>query len=271
MLMTPNRVRALIVLPVAFAVCAFSDRSLQQQPTSDSALLVAIGAEPYTLTSEPDGVWFDINGDGIPDHVAWTKAGSDVAFLALDRNGDGVINDGTELFGNAMVPGVGNGFAALEALSKVQNGILSADNAPEFFKKLLLWTDRNHDGVSQPDEIEPFSKYFVGIGLGYGGSNRRDGFGNVYRWSGFVLAKGAKPLRDYVFEDYKAHTKTIYDVRFAIRQYRLPADAGEHAILPHLLATELGACALRTEPACGVTEPAAHHYRALSPFAAALD
>jgi hypothetical protein len=190
---------------------------MDPSPTRVSAVLVALDARPYELTSAADGVWFDINGDGTPDHLAWTQADSDLAFLAMDRNGNGIIDDGTELLSSVTDPGSHNGFAALAALSKVKTGMLTADNGGAFFQKLLLWTDRNHDGVSQPDELEPFSKYFDAVGLGYGGLNRRDGNGNLYRFSGWVLAKGTKPLRDYLQSDYQAHQKTVYDVVLAVK------------------------------------------------------
>ena len=59
-----------------------------------------LGRDGYHLTSAEDGVLFDLNGDGIPERVAWTRPDSDDAFLALDRNNNGRIDDGSELFGN---------------------------------------------------------------------------------------------------------------------------------------------------------------------------
>jgi hypothetical protein len=66
-------------------------------------------------------VRFDLDADGIPEQVAWTRPDSEDAFLALDRNGNGLIDDGTELFDNHTparpdLPGIttANGFEALK-------------------------------------------------------------------------------------------------------------------------------------------------------------
>src|ERR1051325_10986387 len=69
---------------------------------------------PYNavITSEEDGVLFDLNGDGQPEATAWTRAGGNEAFLFLDRNGNGVVDDGTELFGSSFGD---NGFVQLAA------------------------------------------------------------------------------------------------------------------------------------------------------------
>ena len=73
---------------------------------------------------------FDVDADGDLDEVAWTEAGTDVAFLALDRDGDGRISSGQELIGDRTVPGARNGVRALtelaaqpEPLSTVHSGI----------------------------------------------------------------------------------------------------------------------------------------------------
>ncbi|MGB4302358.1 MAG: hypothetical protein WBJ34_00965, partial [Syntrophomonadaceae bacterium] len=75
---------------------------------------------------------FDLDCDGKPDQISFVRPGS--GFLALDRNGDGVINDGSELFG----PQTGNGFLELAAYDEDGNGWI--DEADEIFDCLRIWT-----------------------------------------------------------------------------------------------------------------------------------
>jgi hypothetical protein len=75
---------------------------------------------------------FDLNLDGKSDSFNFVGSGS--GFLALDKNGDGKINDGSELFG----PTKGNGFNELKAYDSDNNGWI--DENDEVFKKLLIWT-----------------------------------------------------------------------------------------------------------------------------------
>lgn len=79
---------------------------------------------------------FDIDGDGQEDEVSRLMSGS--GFLALDKNGDGMVNDGTELFGTAS----GNGFADLAAYDADGNGFI--DEGDEIWNQLKIWvTDEN--------------------------------------------------------------------------------------------------------------------------------
>jgi hypothetical protein len=75
--------------------------------------------------------------------------------------------------GSVTVAGASNGFAALIKLSDGTHADITADDA--LFAKLLLWTDTNHNGVSEPSELRPFGDVCDAIALSYHRSNRRDG------------------------------------------------------------------------------------------------
>jgi hypothetical protein len=153
---------------------------------SGSPIVIATGkARNYKLTGAGAGVLFDLDGNGTAEQIAWTEADSEVAFLALDRNGNGQIDNGRELFGNFTVEGKGNGFEALRALAGgAEQG--SVSDADPVFRSLLLWHDRNHNGVSESGELAPAADTLEAIGLGYTLANRRDGNGNTYRFEGWA-------------------------------------------------------------------------------------
>lgn len=83
---------------------------------------------------------FDLDVDGELDSISFTGAGS--GFLALDKNGDGTINDGSELFGTES----GNGFADLEQYDADSNGWI--DENDDIFSRLKVWT-KTADGTDQ--------------------------------------------------------------------------------------------------------------------------
>jgi len=148
------------------------------------------------LTDVAGGVKFDIVANGTPINVAWTRADSNDAFLALDRNHNGLIDSGAELFGNftSQAPsakrGGANGFLALQVFDDPANGgngdgQITDDDA--IWPALRLWVDANHDGVSQADELRSLADNGVrAISLHYVQQKTIDEFGNLYRFRSLV-------------------------------------------------------------------------------------
>jgi len=166
-------------------------------PCYASPILVDVAGDGFSLTGLQDGVDFDFNGDGYAHKVSWTAPGTDDAWLALDRNADGRITLGAELFGDYTPQPASdrpNGFLALAEFDKPLdggNGDGAIDESDEVFRRLRLWQDRNGDGVSQPDELHTL--YGLGlrkIELNYRESRRTDDHGNRFRYRAKVWRHG---------------------------------------------------------------------------------
>jgi hypothetical protein len=146
------------------------------------------------LTGLDDPVQFDLDSDGHPETISWTEGSFAGGFLALDRNENGTIDDGKELFGakTYQLPAQDepNGFLALAVYDAPEtggnrDGWISASD--EIFSELLLWIDANHDGVSQTSELQGLAAHGVqAIELDYVTSGRRDRHGNLLRWTSRV-------------------------------------------------------------------------------------
>jgi hypothetical protein len=144
----------------------------------------------YELTNSADGVSFDLDSNGVAEQVSWTRGDSDDAFLVWDRNGNGLIDDGAELFGNFTPLHDGtradNGFDVLIDLDgggDASDGVIDARDT--IFGQLRLWTDRNHNGISDVGELTALPDTGVhAIRLWYKNSGRTDGNGNRYRYVG---------------------------------------------------------------------------------------
>lgn len=147
-------------------------------------ILVDMDRGGFDLTPWALGVLFDINRDGERELVSWTNTGSGDAWLALDRNENGLVDDGGELFGNFTdqpASDTPNGYSALALFDDDRDDRITP--ADSVFSKLLLWSDRNHDGVSQAAELMTLSQAEIDwIGLDFVESRARDPHGNEIRY-----------------------------------------------------------------------------------------
>lgn len=157
--------------------------------TPSTPIIVDLSGDGFRLTDARGGVDFDINNDGQAGRLAWTAAGADDAFLALDRNGNGSIDGGAELFGNFTPQPDSdepNGFIALAEFDRLEHGgdgdgVISVNDT--VFAALRLWRDGNHNGVSEPGELRGLGDSSVSsIELKYRTAKKQDAFGNIFRY-----------------------------------------------------------------------------------------
>ena len=181
-------------------------------------LVLDLDGDGFESTALSQGVLFDANGDGIRTGTAWFKA--DEGIVALDRNGNGVIDSGLELFGDETLLADGrpapHGFAALAELdtghvdpnapvpgTRVGAGDGVIDAQDEGFANLRVWRDLNQDGVSQSAELQTLAESGVAsiraasqsVGIDYGDARLvQDGLftradGSQGQAGSFVLAQ----------------------------------------------------------------------------------
>jgi hypothetical protein len=176
---------------------------------NQSPIVVDVAGGGYKLTDVTDGVVFDLTGHG-PQKISWTDPRKGNAWLVHDRNHNGVIDNGSELFGSYTPQphsedGPPNGFRALAVHDQPENGGNGngrIDAGDRVYANLRLWIDGNQNGVSEPAELHPLEEFtIVAIDLAYRLSERRDRYGNRFRYRGDIIER-----------DGARHGRTIWDV-----------------------------------------------------------
>lgn len=150
------------------------EKAGQAQPPRDP-LIIDLGEKGIILHNIENGVNFDLDNNGFAEKTAWI--GTEDGFLALDRNGNGNIDSGGELFGDQVILKDGSksksGFDALKELDSNENSWIDMEDAG--FSELLVWIDANHNGKSEKNELHTLDELGVtAIGLAHKETNMVD-------------------------------------------------------------------------------------------------
>ncbi|MEN6328442.1 MAG: calcium-binding protein [Syntrophomonas sp.] len=150
----------------------FEDAEHISPPRIDP-LVLDLDGDGIETTHVANGTYFDIDNNGFTERTAWL-AGDD-GFLVLDRNGDGVINNGSELFGDRTLLEDGtiaaNGFQALADFDDNNDGKIDVNDA--IFGDLRIWKDRG-GGSSDSSELFTLEQLDIkSLGLNYADKNQQ--------------------------------------------------------------------------------------------------
>jgi hypothetical protein len=175
-----------------------------------SPVIINLEKGSYRLTGSDAPVVFDIAGNGHPHPMGWTAAEAEEAFLWLDRNDDGTVNSGVELFGNFTPLQNGqlarNGFEALREFDTNADGVINKQDP--IWSRLMLWRDLNHNGISAETEILPIAESgVIAIDLNYHWSGRHDKSGNLFKYESLVSIMNRSGSG--------IHKQPVYDIFFA--------------------------------------------------------
>ena len=160
--------------------------------------------DPLALDLDGDGIettgtgnWqnttlFDHNGDGLAEGTGWLSG--DDGWLVRDINGNGAIDNGSELFGDNTVRSDGStgsdGFSALSDLDSNNDGVIDANDAA--FGELKVWRDLNQDGVSQAGELATLSDHGIAfVDLASTDSNQNQNGNTIRATSSFTREDGS--------------------------------------------------------------------------------
>lgn len=143
-------------------------------------IIFDLDGDGIETVSVDKGTYFDLDNNGFSEKSGWISA--DDGFLVMDRNNNGMIDSGEELFGDQTILQDGaqskNGYEALTELDQNKDGRI--DENDEQFQSLKIWRDLNQDGYSSADELFDLKDYNI---RAISTSNRRvnisDGHDNI--------------------------------------------------------------------------------------------
>ncbi len=193
--------------------------------TTRSPLIIDLDGDGVETSKAEDGVYFDHDGNGFAEKSGWV--GQDDGLLVRDINGNGEIDNGTELFGNNSVLSSGekaaNGFEALKDLDSNGDGVFNAeDNA---WSEVKIWQDANGNGKVDSNELLTLEQANIsGINLNYYNVDNEDVNGNKIKQTGtFIKTDGTTgSVKDVWFETRPIDSQHNIEVNISDEIFALP-------------------------------------------------
>jgi len=133
-------------------------QSCDDKPETYDPLVIDLNNDGIKGTNLDYKINFDLDNNGFKEATSWID--NNDAFIAIDKNNNGTIDNGSELFGNKSIsnnayaytnPNAKNGFESLKELDSNNDDII--DEKDKEFTNLLLWQDKNSNGISETDEL----------------------------------------------------------------------------------------------------------------------
>ena len=167
-----------------------------------SPIILDIAGDGVKTTNINNGTFFDLDANGFAEQTGWITG--DEGLLYMDYNGDGIINDGTELFGDHTILKNGtraqNGFQALAEFDDNHDGKIDGNDT--IYSQLGVWKDTNGDGVVESGEMFTLGQLGVAsLNVNYAATNTTDSSGNVKVCAGTYQTQDGRTLEmsDYNF------------------------------------------------------------------------
>ena len=174
-------------------------------------LVFDLGGDGITTVSlEESNAFFDLDNNGFAEKTSWV--GAKEGFLAYDKNGDGIINGGNELFGDRTLMKDGktlasSGFTALAEYDDNKDGKIDGNDA--IYTLLRIWQDSDGDGIASAGELRRLVDLgIVSIGLSYSNTGVTDSANNIQVRTGtFTLADGSsRAVGEYLLNRNPVHS-----------------------------------------------------------------
>ena len=194
-------------------------------PVRIDPIVLDLSGLGITTKSVADGVYYDMDNNGFLEKTGWVDAKSGI--LVLDKNGDGKIETGNELFGDRTILADGktasSGFEALATLDSNHDGVIDAKD--KLFSQLRIWIDRDGDGISDKGELITLAQAGIkSLSLKHKELNQLDANGNtVARVGAFTRTNGkVAEMKEYLLARSTSDVKMVNSINIPKDIMELP-------------------------------------------------